>query len=234
MAKQNDRIELKVASPRGVSIYPKLNEPDTKFDADGVYETKLKFDPAATDGVIGKADATWAALVAKVAENQELFLLQKKKELSAGDGKAKNKAKSITSIEWGQEAHVDDDGEETGLVVIKAKMKASGVSKTDKKPWTRAPKIFDAKGKKLDPIPSIWGGTEMKVAGVIYPYYNAKDNVVGSTFRLEAVQILDLVSGSGRSSGDYGFGQEDGYEADESDDDAPPFAAEPAGSPVDF
>lgn len=230
MAQNNDRLELNIVSPQGTAIYPKLNEPDTKFDDAGVYETKLKFDPDDAEGVLSKKSATWAEMKEAIDAQQAEFLKQKKAELAKGDGKAKNKAKSIDSIEWGVEPDVDDEGNETGLVVIKAKMKASGVSKRDGRAWSRRPVIFDAKNTKLDPAPSIWGGSSLKVAGKIVPYYSAKDNVVGSTFYLEAVQVIELVSGQGREAGDYGFGEEEGYTAptddapfEASDDDAGSF-----------
>lgn len=38
-------------SPAGIAVYPWLNKPDTKFDADGVYSVKLVFDKAATKKV---------------------------------------------------------------------------------------------------------------------------------------------------------------------------------------
>lgn len=227
MAKQNDRLELKVVTPRGVAIYPKLNTPDTKFDAAGVYETKLRIDPAAEDGVLGKAKATWSEIKDAVAAQQEEFLAAKKAELMKGDGKAKNKAKSIESLEWGAEPDVDDEGNETGLLVIKAKMKASGTSKKDGKKWTRKPVLFDSKNKKLGEDVQVWGGSTLKVSGKIVPYYSAKDNVVGSTMYLEAVQVIDLVSGQGRDAGAYGFDEEDGYAAD--DESTTPFDAGEAG-----
>ena len=215
MAKDSERLKLNIITPRGVAIYPKLNEPDTKFVPEGVYETRLRIDPAATDGVLGKDAITWADLLDAIDAQQAEFFAAKKKELAGGDGKAKVKAKSITSIEFGREADVDDDGNETGNVVIRAKMKASGVSKKDGKPWTRSPIIFDAKGKKLAEPPAIWGGSILKLAVEAAPYYNAKDNVVGTTLYLNAVQVLELVSGQGRTAEAYGFSAEDGYTTDD-------------------
>lgn len=227
MAKQNDRIELNVVSPLGTAIYPKLNAPDTKFEPDGVYETRLKFDPNTAVGVLEKKSTPWSEMLEAVVAQQEEFLKAKKAELAKGDGKAKTKAKSIESLEWGTEADVDDEGNETGLVVIKAKMKASGISKKDKKPWKRAPILFDAKNHKLQiDGPQIWGGSKLKVAGKIVPYYSAKDNVVGSTFYLEAVQVIELVSGQGRDAGAYGFGEEAGYTVEEESQ----FSGDAAGS----
>jgi hypothetical protein len=217
MAKNSDRPSFNCITPKGTAIYPKLDKPDTKFDADGVYEVKLKFDPAATDGVIGKTSATWAEIVEKAEAVRDEFLATTKKELAAGDGKQKLKAKNITALDFGNEQDVDDDGNETGLVLVKAKMKASGVSKKDGKPWARKPTLFDSKGKPLPAnAPPIWGGSQLKVAAEVCPYYNAKDNVVGITLRLNAVQVIELVSGQGRTASAFGFGEEEGgYTAEE-------------------
>lgn len=215
MAKQNDRLELKVVTPKGNAIYPKLNTPSTNFEKDGMYESKLEFEPDAEDGVLGNKTTSWPDILAAVDAQQEQFLEAKKAELMKGDGKAKKRAKEIESIEWGREAAVDDEGNETSNIVIKAKMKASGTTK-DGKPWKRAPSLFDAKSRKLPAdAPPIWGGSKLKIAGKVVPYYNAKDNVVGSTFYMEAVQVIELVSGQGREAGDYGFGEEEGYTAEE-------------------
>lgn len=227
MAKNSERLSLSIITPKGVAIYPKLNTPDTKFVPEGVYETKLKFSPDAEDAVLAKKLVPWSEIVAAVAAQQEEFLQQQKKKLLAGDGKAKAKAKTLTSLPFGEEADLDDEGEETGLIVVKAKMKASGTGK-DGKPWTRKPILFDAKNKRLgDDSPAIWGGSTLKVAASAVPYYNAKDNVVGTTLYLEAVQVIDLVSGQGRTAEAYGFGEEDGYAAEESED--APFAADGGG-----
>lgn len=224
MAKNSERLALDIITPKGVAIYPKLDKPDTKFVKEGVYEVKLRIDPDAEDGVLKKKTVDWNTLREAIAEQQEAFLAEQKKKLLAGDGKAKAKAKTISSLDWGTEADVDDEGNETGLLVIKAKMRASGVSK-DGKPWNRKPTIFDAKGKKLgDDAPPIWGGSVLKVAASAVPYYNAKDNVVGTTLYLEAVQVIELVSGQGRTAEAYGFGAEDGYEAEE--EGASQFAAD--------
>ena len=51
-----------------------------------------------------------------------------------------------------------------------------------------------------------------------FGYYNPGTDTVGVSFRLEAVQILKLVSTGGRAER-YGFGvEEDGYEYDDSGD----------------
>jgi hypothetical protein len=38
-------VRAKIVSPKGVAVYPRLNKPDTKFDAEGVYKVSLRLDP---------------------------------------------------------------------------------------------------------------------------------------------------------------------------------------------
>ena len=57
---------------------------------------------------------------------------------------------------------------------------------------------------------SIGGGTEGKLCVELAPYYAPNDKVIGVSFRLEAAQIIKLVSFGERSAADYGFGEEDG------------------------
>lgn len=222
MAKNDEYPSISAILPKAVAIYPKLNEPDTKFDSDGVYETKLKFDPDGAVCVVGKKDVSWEDFKAQVEAMRDAYLAATKKKLMAGDGKAKQKAKTIDVVPFGEDPDLDDEGEETGLIVVKAKMKASGIAKKDGKPWKRSPKLFDARGKVLDPAPAIWGGSVLKVAVEAQPYYTAKDNVVGVTMRLQAAQVIELVSGGGnRSAESYGFGaEEEGYSATADADDA--------------
>lgn len=213
------RDSLMIILPRGTAVFPKLNKPDTKFAAEGVYESKVKLDPDSNDGMIGKKAATQDELFAALAALRDKFAAEKKAELAASsDPKNKKKARELTVKDIG-EAGLDDDGNEDGTRIIKAKMKASGTG--PKGPWTRQPKLFDAKGKTMDINgPAIYGGSIIKMAAKAVPYYMAQENSVGVSLYLEAVQVIDLVSGGGRSASAYGFGAEDGYEADDADESA--------------
>lgn len=217
MAKSNAYPVIKLLLPKAPAIFPKLNTPDTKFDPDGVYEVKLRYEEGQTElGLIGRNEIDLEGILERLKALRDEFADAKREELMAGDGKQKKKAKELTVRDIGEMECDDDTGEETGNLILKAKMKASGISKKDGKPWTRAPKLFDAKGKPFPAkAPAIYGGSVLKVAVEAVPYYAANDNVVGITLRLEAVQVIDLVSGGGRSASAYGFGSEDGYSAEE-------------------
>lgn len=202
----SDRKTVKYMLPTGIAIFPRLNEPDKKFKKEGEYSAKVRLSP----------DVFPADLLASL----EALLEEKRQEVIA-DLTAKKHGAKIKSLSVRPILTPETDkesGEETGFVLVNSKMKASGVTKAGKA-WTREPRIFDSKGKRLTNVPSIWGGSEIKVAGEAFAYYAAKENEVGISFQLEAVQIIKLVSGKERSASDYGFGEEEGGYADTSEFD---------------
>lgn len=192
---------VKFITPRGIAIFPKLHKPDTKWKAEGQYSVKLRLDPASID----------AALVAKIEALRDEKAEEVKAELTAKKQGAKVKSLKVLDVLFQPETD-KDSGEETGFVLINAKMTASGVSKKDGKTWSRKPDIFDSKGKKLSKVPMIFGGSELKAAVEARAYYTPKDNQVGVSFQLNGAQIIKLVTGGERNAADYGFAEEDGYE----------------------
>lgn len=204
MSKDNKVPTIKIITPKGVAIYPRLNKPDTKFNAAGVYDCRVRLDPEASDV---------QELVEKLEKLRDSFYDATVTELK--EAKKAAKAKKLTKRAVFTD-DVDAEGEETGLIVLKAKTTASGTGK-DGKPWKRSPTLFDAKGTKLKDPPLIYGGSEVKVAATARPYLMESSSEIGVTLYLDAVQIIKLVSGSGQSADDFGFGEEDGYEADDAE-----------------
>ena len=94
---------------------------------------------------------------------------------------------------------LDDQGQETGNVIFKFKSK-------------RSPKLYDAKGKAINKVLQVSSGTVAKVATAINPYATGIN--VGVSLYLNDVQIIDLVEYGGAPK----FGEEDGYEAEDSEE----------------
>lgn len=189
-------------TPRGVGIYPRLTEPDTKFDVDGVYTVKLAL----------PADCPKTA---KLIEKLEAELEAFKVEFVERDPKNKAKLKKGSDADVYEE-EVDDEGEETGRLIFKFKLNAV-VRPKGKPAFTQRPRLFDAHNQPIEGDLKMWSGTEMKVSGEIFPYYMESAKQFGLSLRVKAAQILKLVSGgSGGSAEDYGFEEEeDGFSADE-------------------
>ena len=204
-------------TPRGVFKYPALNKPDYGNEQfpkpNGEYKVQLILSEAEAQPLIEKLQPLYDAAI---AEGKEKF-----KELKV---EARKKLGKVTENDLYATEYDQETEEPTGNLIFKFTMQASGENKK-KERWERKPALFDAKGKPLPKnAPAIWGGTEGKVSFEASPYFIPGTGAAGLKLRLQAVQVLELVTGGQRSADAYGFGAEDGYEADDNNeegDDAP-------------
>lgn len=193
--------EKKNRNPRyvtdvGVAIYPHLTKPDTKFNADGEYKVKLRLNP---DSMIRDVQGREVSDVQTFLDDMMLKAVEKARQENKG------------RIKEGDPPYTIDD--ETGDLLVNFKLKAV-VRTKEGSTFSQKPALFDAKGKPITPE-SIWGGSKIKVSFEVVPYYT-KIAGAGVTLRLRAVQVLELVTGgSGGSAESFGFGEEEGYEADD-------------------
>jgi len=97
--------------------------------------------------------------------------------------------------------------EEDNYVFFKFKMKATGVNQKTKEKFSQRPQLFDAKKNPIPLSTIIWGGSKMRVAFNLVPYYTPMLGA-GITARLKAVQVISLVEGKDSNL----FSKEDGYE----------------------
>lgn len=207
---------IRITTPVGVAVYPKLTTPDTKFKPLGEYTCKVR---------LSGADAE--PIIANIEKLQAAFFESEKAELMKGDGKAKAKAKALKLASPCYKPAVNDDGDETGEFEFNFKMNAR-IVKEGKPDRVMKPDVFDAKGKKLAVVPEIWGGSLVSVAGEASPFHTAIG--VGISLRLNAVQIVELRSGSARDAEGYGFGKQEGFEGDDEAEEGSSFPAANDGS----
>jgi hypothetical protein len=188
---------LKLTTPQGVALWPKLSEPDTTFKDEGEYQVTLVLPAEEAQPLIDKAEAHLA-----------LFI----KEQSALIGK-KNLAKSNFSP---VKDDLDKDTEEpTGNKRLSFKMKASAISKTGKK-LDFTPAVFDKFGKPTDA--NIGSGSLIRVNFEARPYYTPTIGA-GLTFQLIAVQVLEA-----RGKGKPGTAAECGFDVADPETQADAFA----------
>jgi len=185
----DDRV-LKLVSPKGIASYPKLNEPDTKFKADGEYSVSLIVEP---DEAKSFTEAVQNCVKQYYTSQCQLL---KKKELKKAGIPIKNDA--------------DKDGNETGKIKIKFTLPARVKSKKTGKEWEQRPALFDTKGKPI--TERVGGGSVLKVACEVFPWYTPALGV-GASLRCKAVQVIDLKSPSGVSNAEaFGFtAEEEGF-----------------------
>ncbi|MGO1069513.1 ssDNA-binding protein [Lysobacter sp. CA199] len=204
---QKKPARKRYVSPKGTAIWPRLNQPDTKYDADGVYNAKLAFE--ADDDAANK-------LIADLTAVREAAF----KQYISENPKFKKVAKQVDFFS----AELDDEGEETGRTLMNFKMKAKITAKKTGKVYFMKPVIVNAKKVILKNPPNIGGGSQLKVSFEVAPYFNAKDKEFGLSLRLVGVQIIDLVEFGGGSAAANDFDDEDGFDgadgAEESSDDS--------------
>ncbi len=223
MAEKKKRNKIKVGSlvtPIGTARYPHLNAPDTKWVEEGEYRCPLIFTEEVADQLRPKLEEFL----------DKGFDLLKKEHY--GDAPNTAKAKRLSKSDLPLKAVEDEEGNETGDYSLNLKKRASGTKK-DGTPWKAKVNIFDSKGKKLLPVPSIWGGSKLRVDADVFAFFFPKDNTIGLTFEIMGVQVIELVSGSGERESafgevdggyvgeeDPGFGRDDDSTDDEDSDEA--------------
>lgn len=207
----------RIVGPKAPFVYPKLSEPDYGTEKypkkGGEYSSKQRLE---------LADPETQKLLDKLQPFYEEALevgAQQFSELKVADRKKLGEMKSnpLYETEYDEETE-----EETGFILIKAKMAASYTPKRGPqagKTKKMKPTIFDARGKPMKNVPDIWGGTIGRLSFYTSPYFVEGQGTAGLSLRLVAAQIIELIGpGMGRAE-DYGFGDEgeDGYVHDDSE-----------------
>ncbi len=166
-------------TPVGELVYPWVSRPDVRYDPDGVFQTKLLLPFEGAQELIAKLEGVRSDFVATLDV-------------------AKQKTYNVAPV---FEDELDEEGEETGNVLIKVKLKAL-VTPREGDPFTQAPVIINAEdGSKVEE--PVYGGTMAKLKGQIVPYTNAASKLAGVTLRLRAVQVHELVTGTGSGGGAF-------------------------------
>lgn len=164
-ANASKRKFVRITSPEGIAIYPRLTTPDTKFDKDGVYSVDLELDQTAKEvtsflvSLKAAADAAYKA-VCEQRGGKKL----KRADLPIKEG-------------------------EDGKIRVKFKLKAKAGN--EEKSWEQKPVLFDSLGTALQTPPNVGSGSRIKVAFEVVPYFTAMVGA-GVSLRMKAVQILDL------------------------------------------
>ena len=180
------RKNVRITSPTGIAQWPRLNEPDTKFDKDGVYSVSLR---------LPKDDA--GELVETITGVLSEFM-----EKLAGNKARKPKVAPLPIKDV-----VDGDDIPTGEIEIKFKMRAVGGHGGDR--WEQKPALFDSAGRPMTEV--IGGGSRIKGGAEVVPY-NTTMAGAGVTLRLKAVQVIELVEYTkGDSFNAWEFSEEKGF-----------------------
>ena len=159
----NKRKIVELVTPVGTAQYPWLNTPDLKWDSDGQYRCNLILeDNEETDAFMAKLQQEWTAAADHEKERE-----------------GKQKAR-YGSQPW--MAEEDEDGNETGRTVIKAKLKAI-VRPKGGTPWKKRPVLIDAKKNEMGE--NIGGGSQVRLKLGVRGWFVASQGA-GATLALGA------------------------------------------------
>ena len=156
---------------RGIAVYPHLNEPDTKFDDDGVYQLQLS---------LGARDSE--KLIEKIEQIRD--------EAYATECKERKKPK-LKKADLPFQEEYDEDGSPTGNWLFRIKLKAKTAKGFDQRPT-----LVDAGCNPM--TENIGSGSEVVVDFDPRPWFVAALGV-GVTLRLRGVQVIELKEFSGSS-----------------------------------
>ena len=176
---------------KGNAKWAKVFEPDTKFVPEGEYSIQVSLPEAQAAEVCEQLDNMAQAKLAEAVKDNP-------------------KLKTVLSTRKSYESEVDDDGNPTGNVIIKSKLKAR-VKSRDGQTFEQKPMVVDAKRTPMEGNVLVGNGSLVNVAVEPIPYVMQSTKQVGVSLRLKGVQVIDLV--------EYGnpaasmFDEEDGYVA---------------------
>lgn len=198
--KKQKRTFENITTPAGIAQWPWLNKPNTRFNPEGEYSCNLILEAEDAKSLCEKLDA----------------IVEKTYQEAVAEAKPQDKKRFTKADPYSPE--FDDDGNETGRIIIKTKNNAQFKAK-DGSVFVFQPKIFDAKGGKVPAGTAVYGGSIIKIACQAKPYVISATKACGVSLKLQAVQVIKLVAGGmgGDSMDSYGFGEEDGYEAEASE-----------------
>ncbi|OUU13917.1 MAG: hypothetical protein CBB97_25455 [Candidatus Endolissoclinum sp. TMED37] len=162
---------MRLVTPVGVGKYVFINEPQTKFDPNGIYNLTLVMSEADAKPLMEKLDEQIV-----VAREQALETCKPQKR----DSLALNKPYA---------KEFDESGVETGNVEFKFKMSAKYTTR-DGEVRERKPTIVDSQRQTCTDV--VGSGSKLKVAFNARPYYMPSANAYGVSCFLSAVQVIEL------------------------------------------
>lgn len=151
-------------------------------------------------------------LIDKIVATHEANFRAIKAEFQKNPPVAQRGKKVLEPYEGDMPFFENDDG----TVTFKIKGFASYLDKTTKESKALPLKVVDAKGKRIDNVPAISGGSELKVKFTLFPY--SFTPVAGASVKLQidSVMLITLKEFAGDDNwGDEA--EEGGYSADDSD-----------------
>lgn len=175
MANNHTQKGFSIVSPKGQAEWCKPYEPDTKFNAAGDLTSTLLLDPELE---------TTKVFIAKLEDLRDRALAEVKGNLGAKGN------------QWGvnevYSEHYDKDGNPTGLIALKFKLKDISKRKADGKQHTIIVKDNNLRDISNEPV-LIGNGSIIRCGAFAFAYEMASTKKVGISLQWQKLQIIDLV-----------------------------------------
>lgn len=179
------RTNTRFVSPRGKSLYARVQTPDTRFDTNGVFHVDLLVEPNLAQPMINTMEAILDDFYQNNADINNAL----------AKGRKVNRAPVFEEMS-------------DGTYRFRFKQKAKITAK-DGAVYDKHVAVFDS---KLQPLTKeIGNNSVIKVSYTCSPYYTPSTRTMGVSLRLIGVQVLDLVE---FGDVDCGFTVEEGFTAD--------------------
>jgi hypothetical protein len=183
MSKQKKPAHPSFVSPTGIAKYPWLNKPDAgnervqKRVPEYHVTLRYRLDDPKVQELIEKLRPLHADAVAKY--RAEIPIPKQKKTPIV--------VKDVVETEY------DDAGNETGWVAMRFKMNSEVKDKKTQEVRRMEPAIVDGLKQPVKGV-AIYGGSKLRVAFSVVPFHVEANNMVGLTYYLNAVQIVELAA----------------------------------------
>lgn len=168
-------------TPAGLSKHTWVDRPDTKFDTDGLFKTKLVGD---------LSNPKIVALRAKIDAAAQAAFDEELKDLTPGQRKKWQVYLPYTLEE-------DEEGNETGRIVFEFKRNAKVTIRKTGEVKELSVAVYDSAGNAVKPAPAIYGGSTIKVMGSFRPIKISATQKAGVRMDFFAVKVLKMSQGAG-------------------------------------
>ncbi|WP_269929973.1 hypothetical protein [Aminobacter sp. HY435] len=178
----------------GIAVYPHLNRPDNKFNAENpLFKTGLRLEGEAAQRQKEKVDVAAQAAFDDYFEN--------------GDGKSLTPGeRKKFAVYYPYEVEEDSDGNPTGAIVFDFKQNAR-IRLKDGTVKDVVIGLYDAAGKEMHKL--VRGGSEIRINYCMRPIPMKSLKQIGVRLDFSRVQVRKLSEGNGG-----GFGAVEGYQDD--------------------
>lgn len=185
-----------ITTPAGVAMYPWITKADVEHVPTGVFKVDLSIPEELAREAIDKLEKIRDDFIATLPAGKQEALTPRPVYLVEYSRPEYNPEHTPEERKAARDAH---DAVPTGNILLRFKLRAK-VQPKDGEAFDQAPIVVDAAtGEKI--TQPVYDGSIIRIKGQVVPYTSAASGIVGVTLRMKAVQVIELVTGTGGGAG---------------------------------